>query len=206
MGDTVGGEEGDFDGEADTGYSHPLLLACGANIFSELGLGVCETGRCLPVPVPLPKTREAHIRIVASGSHHSFCVLSDGVVLGWGRNHDGQLGKGDTEQVISLSSLPQHPIKPQLADSYPYPLPCAFPALTTTPARYHCLLVLPRSPPFPLVLPFFLSWSVLQCVHRCLSQRSCGMGVTAWAQLEAYRAGSHTRSFSSRKRDKAEKT
>jgi alpha-tubulin suppressor-like RCC1 family protein len=109
VGGDKGDEEGDDDGQADTGCSQPLLLACGTNVYSELGLGVCETGRCLPVPVVLPRTREAHIRIVSSGSHHSFCVLSDGVVLGWGRNNVGQLGKGDAEQVVCRHSLPTAP-------------------------------------------------------------------------------------------------
>ncbi|WP_158587899.1 RCC1 domain-containing protein [Actinomadura logoneensis] len=87
--------------EESGGDSHTLgltsdgrVLAWGRNANGQLGDGTTAM-RTTPAPVRLPGGVTA-IRI-AAGFDHSLAVTSDGRVLAWGRNTNGQLGDGTTE-------------------------------------------------------------------------------------------------------------
>lgn len=69
------------------------LWAWGANDFGQLGDGTA-TRRLTPVRVQVPN--RVRIRAVSAGRHHVVAVTAEGRVLGWGRNHLGQLGDGTT--------------------------------------------------------------------------------------------------------------
>ena len=42
---------------------------------------------------------------VAAGDHHTCAVLLDGSVACWGLNNHGQLGTGDTTNIVSPSAI-----------------------------------------------------------------------------------------------------
>ena len=42
---------------------------------------------------------------VAAGDHHTCAVLLDGSVACWGLNNHGQLGTGDTTNIVSPSAV-----------------------------------------------------------------------------------------------------
>jgi alpha-tubulin suppressor-like RCC1 family protein len=80
------------------GGSHSLLLdpagtswAWGNNSAGQLGLGLYSPGGNLATPVP----NITGAQWISAGYGHSLLVNSDGTVLAWGDNFNGQLGNGD---------------------------------------------------------------------------------------------------------------
>ncbi|MEU8542660.1 Ig-like domain repeat protein [Streptomyces sp. NPDC048717] len=69
------------------------LYAWGRNDLGQLGDGT-TTGSTLPVLVDIPAGTT--ITAVSMGSYHSLALTSDGRVLAWGDNVNGQLGNGTT--------------------------------------------------------------------------------------------------------------
>jgi cysteine-rich repeat protein len=76
-------------GALDGGY----IQCWGSNDFGQLGNGTLEGGY-RPDEV---EGLEAPGLIVAAGLSHSCALLADGRVMCWGRNAEGQLGNGTTE-------------------------------------------------------------------------------------------------------------
>ena len=67
-------------------------MAWGLNNHGQLGIGNKEN-TALPVLVRGLEGQE--IKMVAGGEHHTIAVTSEGKVYCWGRNDEGQCGKGD---------------------------------------------------------------------------------------------------------------
>ncbi|KAK6494154.1 putative E3 ubiquitin-protein ligase HERC4 [Huso huso] len=70
------------------------LFTWGQNTNGQLGLGKGEPSK--PSPQPLKSLSGIPLAQIAAGGDHSFAVSLSGAVFGWGRNHEGQLGLGDT--------------------------------------------------------------------------------------------------------------
>ena len=83
---------GDFHSLAVT--SDGGVLAWGANNDGQLGDGSSTTFSTTPVAVDLPAA--TRVTAVAAGFNQSLALTSDGSVLAWGLNNDGQLGDGST--------------------------------------------------------------------------------------------------------------
>ncbi|XP_044595716.1 X-linked retinitis pigmentosa GTPase regulator isoform X1 [Cotesia glomerata] len=91
------------------------LLACGSDQESQLGRGQISTGDCSTIPVVIYDCGKSGPKIleIAAGSHHSLALTSDGGVLAWGSNLEGQLGLPGTSGLINKPTkvnLPE-PIK-----------------------------------------------------------------------------------------------
>jgi len=70
------------------------VLAWGNNDEGQLGTGKAGGFRALPAPVRMPKgTKVAEI---SAGCLHNMARTADGRVLTWGRNHEGELGNGNS--------------------------------------------------------------------------------------------------------------
>ena len=67
------------------------VFAWGRNNLGQLGNGTL-TNSSTPVSVSLPSGTT--VTAVAAGAAHSLALTSAGKVLGWGADHDGQLGDG----------------------------------------------------------------------------------------------------------------
>jgi alpha-tubulin suppressor-like RCC1 family protein len=92
-----------------TGYavtSAGRLLAWGLNQYGELGDGTTRL-RETPVQARLPKG--VKVAAATAGLLHALALTTDGRVLAWGFNTDGQLGNGSTadRHVPILVRLPQ---------------------------------------------------------------------------------------------------
>ena len=74
--------------------SDGTVWAWGDNTYGQLGNGNTGTNSCIPVKV----TGISSAVAIASGWYHSLAVLSNGQVMAWGYNDDGQLGNGATRQ------------------------------------------------------------------------------------------------------------
>ena len=77
-------------------WKNTRLAAWGSNVFGKLGVGsaVADGGTAL-VPLSLGNTGALLGRTViqtAAGASHSLALCSDGVILSWGSNAQGQLG------------------------------------------------------------------------------------------------------------------
>ena len=70
------------------------VLAWGFNGDGELGNGTTGDGSDVPVMALLPQGTMA--TEVSAGCNHSLALTSDGRVLAWGRNDDGELGNAST--------------------------------------------------------------------------------------------------------------
>lgn len=79
------------------------VLAWGGNVDGQLGDGTQLT-RSTPVEVELPAGAE--ITGISAGRNHSLAVTSDGGVLAWGWNSDGQLGDGTTTTRTTPVEVP----------------------------------------------------------------------------------------------------
>ncbi len=87
------------------------VMAWGSNISGQLGIGTL-TGPtecflynvCSPTPVPVSELKGA--RAIAAGSQHNLALLSDGEVMAWGENWDGQLGTGNTASTDTPAPVP----------------------------------------------------------------------------------------------------
>lgn len=74
------------------------VMAWGANTDGDLGTGVKHPGGSnVPVKVDIIHTAVA----VAAGFDHSAALLSDGRVMSWGSNQDGELGIGSRNFLAS---------------------------------------------------------------------------------------------------------
>jgi regulator of chromosome condensation len=69
------------------------VYAWGLNNFGQLGIGNLQT-TCVPTKIHTFEGKK--IVSITGGEHHSIAVTSDGEVFGWGKNEEGQTGKGDT--------------------------------------------------------------------------------------------------------------
>ena len=68
------------------------VVAWGSNEYGQLGDGTQRTERHIPVEVK----GLTDVVAVAAGESHSLAIKSDGTVVAWGWNFDGQLGDGTT--------------------------------------------------------------------------------------------------------------
>ncbi|MCN9243593.1 Ig-like domain repeat protein [Streptomyces sp. RY43-2] len=74
------------------------VLAWGGNFFGQLGDGTL-TDRLTPVTVDLPAGTQ--VTAIAAGLNFSLALTSDGHVLAWGENVNGQLGDGTTTNRLT---------------------------------------------------------------------------------------------------------
>ena len=86
------------------GYIHSLAVLSdgsvkgwGYNGWGQIGDGTTET-RLMPVDVPL--LSDVGAVAVAAGHYHSMVLMSDGTIESWGKNWDGQLGNGTTDDSL----------------------------------------------------------------------------------------------------------
>jgi alpha-tubulin suppressor-like RCC1 family protein len=91
------------------GESHSLILlangtvmACGDNRDGELGTG--STAADSPVPVPVPGL--SGVTAIAAGGEFSLALLSNGTVMSFGTNNNGELGDGDNAIQQESSNVP----------------------------------------------------------------------------------------------------
>ncbi len=82
---------------------HSTLWAWGDNSSGQLGRADLDHATD-PVPLPLPP--EQQVTAVSTGCGHSLAVLSDGTVIGWGRNVFGQAGGGRPGGVTPPVAVP----------------------------------------------------------------------------------------------------
>jgi RHS repeat-associated protein len=82
------------------GFEHALALLANGTVMSwgdnrggDLGSGTC----CTSNPTPAKVSGLSGAVAVAAGYNHSLALLSNGTVMAWGGNQDGQLGDGGTE-------------------------------------------------------------------------------------------------------------
>jgi alpha-tubulin suppressor-like RCC1 family protein len=103
--------------------SNGTVWAWGENQFGQLGQGgtlgpsTCDGMSC--GPTPLGVSGLTNVTAIAAGGDHALALLSNGTVMAWGLNGDGQLGDG-TSTGPSTSCFDQAPCDPT-------------PALVTTP-------------------------------------------------------------------------
>ena len=70
------------------------VLSWGANEYGQLGVG-SQTDKYTPTTVILDdETPLSNVQAIAAGDEHSMAILSDGHVMTWGKNSEGQLGDG----------------------------------------------------------------------------------------------------------------
>ncbi len=88
------------------------VVAWGSNQDGQLGDGSrtgpeeCEFGKpCSDIPVPVSGLGE--VTAIAAGSEHSLALLSNGTVMAWGYNINGQLGTPgeDSDVPVPVSGL-----------------------------------------------------------------------------------------------------
>lgn len=103
------------------GQTHGLALladgtvwAWGGNSRGQLGDG-STTGKDLPVQVRGPGGQGVltGVKAIAAGGEHSLALLSDGTVMAWGANPDGQLG----DDTITDRLAPVHVKDPGAANA-----------------------------------------------------------------------------------------
>jgi alpha-tubulin suppressor-like RCC1 family protein len=88
----------------------------GSNAYGELG--VPQTGTCSSfcISTPGPVTGLAgigflkNIKAIAAGDDFSLALLKSGIVVGWGRNDSGQLGRGTTDSNLNDVPVAVHTI------------------------------------------------------------------------------------------------
>ncbi|MCM8816517.1 MAG: hypothetical protein NC913_03270 [Candidatus Omnitrophica bacterium] len=85
------------------------LWAWGANNYGQLGNNL-TTNSNLPLQVHGEMNRGflTNVKSVACGPEHTLALLEDGTVWAWGRNHQGQLGNGTTQDShvpVKVSNL-----------------------------------------------------------------------------------------------------
>ncbi|KZC03772.1 X-linked retinitis pigmentosa GTPase regulator, partial [Dufourea novaeangliae] len=92
------------------GRAHTLIctgaqkvFACGSDQEGQLGRGTSAVGDSASSPVLVYDTGLTGPKIVelAAGSHHSLALTSDGGVLAWGSNLEGQLGLPDVSGLMN---------------------------------------------------------------------------------------------------------
>jgi alpha-tubulin suppressor-like RCC1 family protein len=71
------------------------LSAWGNNYFGQLGDGTYGNNRTTPAEVS--DLHGAEVEAIAGGQGHTLALKSDGTVLAWGYNRDGELGDGTND-------------------------------------------------------------------------------------------------------------
>jgi alpha-tubulin suppressor-like RCC1 family protein len=66
------------------------VMAWGADASGQLGEGLSKSGR----PRAYAVKNLTGVTAIAAGAEHSLALLSNGTVMAWGNNEDGQLGDG----------------------------------------------------------------------------------------------------------------
>lgn len=74
--------------------SDGTVEAWGDDTFGQLGNGVASANGSAETPAPVEGL--TGVVAVAAGNEHSLALLSNGTVMAWGDNNDGQLGDGTT--------------------------------------------------------------------------------------------------------------
>ncbi len=112
------------------------VMAWGSNISGALGNGT-NTGpdECFPLnfcsTTPIAVSGLGHVTAIAAGGGQSLALLSDGAVMAWGLNWDGQLGDGTVQSSytpIAVSAL-SHASAIAAGEDFTlaYGLPCRLP-------------------------------------------------------------------------------
>lgn len=78
------------------------VFAWGSNADGKLGLST--VGGLFPRPQQVGGL--VNVVAIATGVEHSLALRSDGVVLAWGKNSEGQLGLGDTTLRAAPTAVP----------------------------------------------------------------------------------------------------
>lgn len=78
--------------------SSGAVFAWGWNIVGQLGDG-STTGSDVPLRVRVPGGTK--VTAVAAGFAHSVALASNGAVLAWGKNYNGNLGNGSTSDSVA---------------------------------------------------------------------------------------------------------
>ncbi|KAI4501595.1 hypothetical protein M0802_003472 [Mischocyttarus mexicanus] len=88
------------------------IFACGSDQEGQLGRGNAAIGDSASTPVLVYDCGLAGPRVVqiAAGSHHSMALTSDGGVIAWGSNLEGQLG------LSGISGLVNKPTKVPISE------------------------------------------------------------------------------------------
>jgi alpha-tubulin suppressor-like RCC1 family protein len=77
-----------------------LVYSSGSNCCGEGGTGSIEDTTDM-VQVMLDESPRMPVAMIAAGSSHCLCVAANGVVYGWGRNAEGQLGRPDPSSLFT---------------------------------------------------------------------------------------------------------
>ncbi|XP_060043786.1 probable E3 ubiquitin-protein ligase HERC6 isoform X1 [Erinaceus europaeus] len=77
--------------------SSGTVLSCGDNHCGQLG---CKDTARRKRPEPIHAFETLHFELVSCGKEHSLAVCHKGRVFAWGAGSQGQLGTGDTPEVI----------------------------------------------------------------------------------------------------------
>ncbi|MFY2560884.1 hypothetical protein ACN469_24985 [Corallococcus terminator] len=79
-----------------------MLWAAGRNFYGQRGDGTTYS----PSPPNQVVGITNGVTAVAAGDTHALAILPDGTVWSWGKNADGQLGRGaPTEALLPVPSL-----------------------------------------------------------------------------------------------------
>ena len=76
--------------------SDGTLVAWGYNNYGQLGTGDTQARRTPVIVPPLGALAGKRVTAIAAGSYHSLALCSDGSLVGWGYNDEGELGDGTT--------------------------------------------------------------------------------------------------------------
>ncbi|KOX75745.1 X-linked retinitis pigmentosa GTPase regulator [Melipona quadrifasciata] len=92
-----------FKGRTGNPSGSQKIFACGSDQEGQLGRGVSAIGDSSSTPVLVYDSGLAGSKIVqiTAGSHHSLALTSDGGVLAWGSNLEGQLGLPDVSGLVN---------------------------------------------------------------------------------------------------------
>lgn len=96
--------------EVSTGEGHELALredgtvwGWGNSLLGQLGL---ENRAPNPVAIPVHIMGLSHIVSIAAGGEHCLALRNDGVIMSWGWNGAGQLGRENGDSVYSPDQVP----------------------------------------------------------------------------------------------------
>ena len=77
----------------------------GRNNYGQLGIGIADSGRTIPVPVAPVFFQNNKIQAIAAGDSHVAALTENGSVYAWGRNTSRQLGNGEAAEFRSTPVL-----------------------------------------------------------------------------------------------------